>query len=285
MAGSWRVVERPGRDILGEGLFWSARAGALFWTDILGRRLSRLELATGDVCQWDMPEYIGWIIERARGGFVVGLQSGFHRLTLDPLALEPLHDPEPDLPANRLNDAKADGHGNIWAGTMPVSCEGATGALYRLGANGRVTRADSGITIANGPAVSPDGQTLYHTDTRARTVWRFALGPDGIAGKTVHLAFGPGDNPDGMTCDADGGLWIAFYGAGTIRRFAADGQETARIGLPTPQLTNVCFAGDALDRLFVTSAGDGRPDDPLAGALFEVDGHGCRGLAPHLYAG
>lgn len=281
----WRVIPRPQRDILGEGLFWSARRHALFWTDILGRKLWCLSFADNSIRHWDLPEFIGWVIERESGGFIAGLQSGFHRLDLDPLRLEALHDPEPHRPDNRMNDAKADPHGMIWAGTMPVSCEGASGALYRLTPAGAVTRHDQGITIANGPALSPDGQMLYHTDTRARTVYRFALRADGLGRRETHIVFPPGNNPDGMTCDADGHLWIAFYGAGCIRRFRPDGGLDRQIDLPTPQLTNVCFAGEGLDRLFVTSAGDGRPDDPMAGALFEVTGHGATGLAPHLYAG
>lgn len=281
----WQPIPRPERDMLGEGLFWSARQNALFWTDIIGRKLWRLSFADDGLRHWDLPEYIGWIIERQGGGFIAGLQSGFHALETDPFRLAPLHDPEPHLPDNRMNDAKADRHGGIWAGTMPVSCQGASGALYHLAADGAVTQHDRDITIANGPAISPDGQTLYHTDTAARTVWRFPLTAQGLGPRATHIVFPRGDHPDGMTCDADGGLWIAFYGAGCIRRFHGDGSLDRQIDLPTPQLTNVCFAGERLDRLFVTSAADGRPDDPLAGALFEVTGHGATGLVPHLYAG
>ena len=290
IATSWRVVDRPERDLLGEGLLWSARENAVFWTDIIGRKLWRLALDDGGIRHWQMPEMIGWIIERQAGGFVVGLQSGFHRLDLDPFRLTAIANPHPERPANRLNDAKADAAGRIWAGSMPVS-DGppaqwpATGALYRLDPDGRVTSHDDGLTIANGPALSPDGTTLYHTDSARGAVYRFALLPDGSLGpRTRHLEFDRRQGaPDGMTCDADGGLWIAFFGGARVARYTPDGGFDRAIALPTPNITNVAFAGAGLDRMFVTSSGQGLTD-AHAGALFEVD-PGCTGLAPHRFAG
>lgn len=282
----WHLIARPQRDILGEGLLWSPRSQCLYWTDILGLKLWQMRLADGAITGHEMPGRIGWVVERASGGLMAGIDRRLCRL--DPATMQPetLAELEPELPGNRLNDAKADAQGRIWAGTMDAACEAPTGSLYRLDPDGTVTRYDTGITIANGPALSPDGAILYHTDTRQRIVWRFALHADGTLGpRRVHLQFARGDNPDGMCCDSQGHLWIAFYGAGCVRRFTPDGQPDRQIDLPTPQLTNVCFAGPNLDRMFVTSAADGRQDDALAGALFEVDTGGVTGLAPHLFAG
>lgn len=286
-----RPIPRECRDILGEGLLWSARDNALFWTDILGRKLWRMHLEDEQITHWDMPEAIGWIIERAIGGYVVGLQSGFYRLELEPFRLELIGNPQPERPGNRLNDAKADRHGRIWAGSMPFAEQPSTnwpasGALYCLDPSGRITRHDDGITIANGPAFSPDGSVLYHTDSRTGQVWKFAVHSDGTLGpREPHLQFDTARGaPDGMTCDREGGLWIAFYSGAKVARFRADGSLDREIALPTPQITNVCFAGADQTRMFVTSAGDGRADDPLAGALFEVDA-GAVGLPPHQYLG
>lgn len=286
-----RPIPRATRDILGEGLLWSARENALFWTDILGRKLWRMRLENEQITHWDMPEAIGWIIERASSGFVVGLQSGFYRLELEPFRLQLIGNPQPGRPGNRLNDAKADRHGRIWAGSMPFAEQPSTnwpasGALYCLDPSGWITCHDDAITIANGPAFSPDGTVLYHTDSRIGQVWKFAVHPDGTLGpRETHLQFDAGKGaPDGMTCDREGGLWIAFYSGAKVARFHPDGQLDREIALPTPHITNVCFAGADLSRMFVTSAADGRPDDPLAGALFEVE-PGAVGLAPHQYSG
>lgn len=286
-----RPVPRDTRDILGEGLLWSARENALFWTDILGRKLWRMRLTDEHISHWDMPEAIGWIVERARGGFVVGLRSGFHHLELEPFRLELIGNPQPERPGNRLNDAKADARGRIWAGSMPFADQPSTnwpasGALYCLDPSGEITRHDDGITIANGPALSPDGKVLYHTDSRIGQVWKFTINADGSLGpREPHLQFDTSKGaPDGMTCDSEGGLWIAFYSGAKVARFHPDGQLDREIALPTPQITNVCFAGTDLSRMFVTSAADGRPDDPLAGALFEVEA-GAIGVQPHQYLG
>ena len=286
-----RPILRDTRDILGEGLLWSARENALFWTDILGRKLWRMNLEGEQITQWDMPEAIGWIIERAAGGFVVGLQSGFYRLDLEPFRLELIANPQPERPGNRLNDAKADVRGRIWAGSMPFAEQPSTnwpasGALYCLDPSGAITRHDDGITIANGPAFSPDCTVMYHTDSRIGQVWKFAMHADGSLGpREPHLQFDTAKGaPDGMTCDQAGGLWIAFYSGAKVARFHSDGRLDREIALPTPQITNVCFAGTDLSRMFVTSAADGRSDDPLAGALFEVD-CGAVGILPHQYLG
>jgi len=285
---SARVVEGGGRSTLGEGVTWSARRGAVFWVDILGKAVRRLSLADGRVTRWDVPERTGWLIERREGnGFVAGLQSGFHLLTLPDgggaAVVEKMHDPEPDLPDNRMNDAAADPAGRIWAGTMPFSCEGATGALYRLDPNGSVARVDAPYTISNGPAIAPDGRSLFHTDTALDTVFRFAINDDGSLGpRSEHIRFdGSAGHPDGMTLDADGCLWVAHWGGSRVTRFDPAGRAMRHIPLPASQITRMAFAGPDLSRMFVTSAADG-VDEPLAGALFEVDPD-CRGLPTLAY--
>lgn len=281
-----RIVPGSGRSLLGEGPLWSARQQAVYWVDILGRRLYRLTLGDGAVNHWDMPEPIGWVIERRdRPGFIAGFANGFAELSLDPLTIVAIADPEPDKPANRMNDAKADSAGRIWAGTMAADCKGQCGSLYRLDPDRRWSRMDGPYGIANGPAISADGRTMLHTDTAANTIYRFALNDDGSLGpREPFIRFERGwGHPDGMTFDADGGLWVACWGASRVTRFTPDGEPERSIELPASQITSCTFAGDDLDRMFVTSAADG-VDEPHAGALFEVD-PGCRGLPTLAFAG
>lgn len=284
----YTIVDRGAlRDTLGEGLLWSSRDTALYWTDILAPALNRLSLADGAIDRWAMPEPIGWVIERRTApGFIAGFQSGFAELTIDPIAITPMLDPEPDLPDNRLNDAKADRAGRIWAGSMPFAADRPTGSLYRLDTDRQVIRMDTGYIVANGPAFSPDGRWLYHNDTGLRRVYRFALTEDGMLGeRTTFIQFAADwGRPDGMTVDAEGGLWIAHWGGGRISRFTPDGTLDRSIALPASQITNICFAGPDLDRMFVTSAAEGLADEPLAGCLFEVRS-GVRGLPPGTFAG
>ena len=284
-----RKVERGGvRDTLGEGLLWSERDNAVYWTDILAPALNRLSLGSGAVERWPMPEMIGWVVEREHApGLIAGFRSGFAALELEPLRVTPLVDPEPHLPGNRLNDAKADRHGRIWAGTMPVGADRPTGALYRLGHDLQCEQVDSGYVVANGPAFSPDGRWMYHNDTGRGTVYRFALGADGTAGAREPFIQFPPDwgRPDGMTVDSEGHLWIAHWGGSRVSRFTPEGALDRWIPLPATQITNVCFAGSDLSRMFVTSAAEGREEEERdAGALFEID-PGVRGLPPHRFRG
>jgi sugar lactone lactonase YvrE len=128
---------------------------------------------------------------------------------------------------------------------------------------------------------------MYHTDSGRRTVYRFEMSAIGELGaRTPFLTFPLGwGAPDGMTVDREGHLWIAHWDGGRISRFSPSGDQIFECMLPASQITNCAFAGDKLDRLFVTSAAIGKPDEPLAGALFEVDPQGHAGLAPRLFAG
>jgi sugar lactone lactonase YvrE len=273
---------------LGEGLLWSARDNAIYWVDILAPALHRYSLTTTQVTTWQMPEKIGWVIERRdHPGFIAGLQSGFHTLTLDPVVCASIVDPEPHLPGNRMNDAAVDKFGRIWAGTMDCAIAEVTGSLYCFDTTHTVSKRDSDYLITNGPAFGAEHECMYHTDTGRSVVYRFDLSADGtISGKREFLKF-PEEwgTPDGMTVDAQGGLWIAHWGGSRVSRFNPDATLDRCVALPASQITNCVFGGENLDRLFVTSAAEGKADEPLAGAVFEVDPQGVRGIAPNLFAG
>ena len=280
-----RVVARDRRDDLGEGPLWSERDDAIYWTDILGHRINRLSLGTSAVESWRMPDYTGWVIERERGGFIAGIGREIVELDADGAIQGLLAPLEPDRADNRVNDAKADAAGRVWAGSMPITADKPTGAFYRLDLDGAATRVDDGYRIANGPAISGDGRTLLHTDSGLGIIYRFALDADGKLGERAEfIRFEPHwGKPDGMTFDATGGLWVACWGGGCVMRFTPDGQRDRIIELPASQISSCTFAGANLDRMFVTSAAVD-VDEPLGGALFEVD-PGCRGLPTHRYRG
>jgi sugar lactone lactonase YvrE len=279
--------------LLGEGPLWSPREAALYWVDIKAPALHRYRPSDGDTTSWTMPEPIGWVIERANGeGFVAGFKDrGFAFLTPGTMAPETIGQPEPDYPDNRFNDAKADAAGRIWAGTMDDNEREASGALYRLDPDLEWYRMDRGYTVTNGPAISPDQRRLYHTDTFEGTVYAFDLADNGkLSNKRAFVTIPEGDGyPDGMTCDAEGGLWVCHWGGWRITRFTPHGEVDRVIEMPVAQVTSCTFGGPEFDRLYVTSASVGlddeeREEQPLAGGLFEIV-PGVKGLPAGQFGG
>ncbi|OHT20626.1 SMP-30/gluconolactonase/LRE family protein [Edaphosphingomonas haloaromaticamans] len=277
-----RVVPRDRVDVLGEGLFWSVRDGALLWTDILGRRINRFRPATGQVESWEVGDVVGWIIGRAKGGFVAGIGRSIAQVSFDPFICETLADIPGEPATNRVNDAAADPQGQLWLGTMPYACDAPTGSFYRFSKGGISRAAPEPFTIPNGPAIDPTGRFLLHTDSAMGVIFRHEL-HDGVLGpREPFVTFENGwGSPDGMAFDAEGHLWVACWGAGCVTRFSPEGRPVRRIELPASQISNCTFGGADLDRLYVTSAADG-VDEEHGGALFEVD-PGCRGLPPFPY--
>lgn len=286
MASHYEILV-DAKNQLGEGPVWKPRQDALFWVDIVERRLWRRTGATGEISHWQMPEPIGWIVERAgRTDFLVGLKSGVASFNIESGAISPVVDPEPDRPDNRLNDAKVDAAGRLWFGTKDDVADTPSGALYRLDTDGMLTRQDDGYVVTNGPAFSPDGRTLYHNDSGRGLVYRYALSPDGsISDRQVFIMFEKAwGYPDGMTTDAEGGIWIAHWGGSRISRFDPEGKLIRSWHLPALNITSCTFGGSALDRLFITSASLGSPGNQADGALFEIDPE-VRGLPAVPYGG
>lgn len=268
-----KQIETPVRDILGEGPMWSARQSALFWVDIFGEALNRLDIESGEVTRWAIGERIGWIVER-RGepGYLVGLKSGFASLSLEPFELRRIGNPEPERPQNRLNDAKVDKAGRLWAGSKDDSDQEASGALYRLDPDLTWHRCDDGYLVTNGPAFGSDGRTCYHCDSGRRLVYAFDVSEDGeLSNRRVFIRFeNDWGYPDGLTMDARGGLWVAHWDGSRISRFTSSGTLDRSIALPTARVTSMTFGGSDLSRLFVTTASFGLDGDSKAGSLFEV---------------
>lgn len=278
---------------LGEGTLWSQRRLALYWVDILSRRLHRYTPEGERRETWDFKEEISAVAERANApGLLVTLKSGFAFFDPETQSLEPILNPEPDRPANRFNDGKCDAAGRFWGGTMDFACVASTGALYRLDAQLRCTRCIDGYNITNGPTWSRDGRTMYFTETGARQVnaFDFSMETGEMSNRRLWLQFSAADGkPDGMTTDAEGRIWIAHWGASCVTCRDESGRVLARIDLPTAQITDCVFGGPQLTTLYISSAADGLSDEdlarqPLAGGVFVVETD-ARGLPPNDFRG
>lgn len=296
---SARVVLKTGCQ-LGEGLHWDQANGRLWLVDIHGCRIVRWELDSSTWQEWEAPERVGWVLSTGNlQEKLVGLQGGMAHMHLpegarDCRLLKWVARPFKAGVPLRLNDAKTDAKGRVWAGSLNNDDESQPdGRLYRLDELGRCEEVDGPYGVANGPAISPCQTLMLHTDSAARTIYAFDLDVEAgsLSNKRVWLRFTEADGyPDGMTFDAQGRVWVAHWGGGCVSRFSADGRLTHRVALPTDHVTNVCFAGPRLERLFVTTARQGLSAEqlaaqPSAGHLFEIDPAGSTGLAPTPVAG
>jgi xylono-1,5-lactonase len=273
----------------GEGPVWVEREQALYWVDINGRKIFRLK--DEKVTDWRTPMRVGSIAPRASGGFVAGTDEGFAFIDLDAERFETFDHPERHLPRNRFNDGKLDRSGRFWAGSMDDGEREATGSLYRLDPDLSWVRVDEGYRVTNGPAFSPDGRRMYHNDSARQLTYAFDLdGRGNASNRTVLASYGEGDGyPDGMTVDAEGCLWIAFWDGWCVRRLSPVGARLDDVAVPVQRPTSCAFGGEGKDRLYITSARiglDGTDLDrqPLAGGLFMAD-VGVVGLAECEFAG
>jgi sugar lactone lactonase YvrE len=191
-----------------------------------------------------------------------------------------------------MNDGACDPQGRFWAGTMAYDESPGAGTLYRLELDGRCSTVLTGLTISNGIGWSPDGGTMYLSDSGTRLVEAFDF--DGVTGaisgrRTLVRIDEPGVAPDGLTVDEDGDIWVAMYGGWAVHRYGPEGSLRATLPMPVAQATSCAFGGDDRRTLFVTTGrerleeGDleGQPD---AGRVFSVVGLDARGegCAPYL---
>jgi D-xylonolactonase len=279
---------------LGEGLHWDHRHGVLWGVDIHGRTVWCWDTVSDAPTVWQLSQRVGWVLPvNSSEKLLLGLQEGFALADRsDPRKFEWLNRPFAGQPHMRLNDAKADSTGAVWAGSLNNDDESRTdGCLYRLSPGGEVRRVDDGYKVTNGPAIRNDGKLFLHTDSGSRTIYAFDL--DGHAGTlvnkriwmSVHASCG---YPDGMCFDSENCVWIAHWGAGCVCRYTVDARLLTRIEVPVSHVTNICFGGPNLDRIFVSTARIGLSSaalsqQPLAGTVFEIVDTGVKGLKPLSY--
>ena len=262
--------------MLGEGPIWVARDSALWFVDIKSRKVHRFDPASGDTANWDAPGEIGWILPTDDGAFLTGVEDGLYRFAPDGDGFSKLSEVEPDIPGNRQNDAAIDPAGRVWFGTMDNAEQDPTGHVYRFDA-GRVTNSGlAPVTITNGPAIAPDGRTLYAVDTLGRRIDAHTITETGeLTDKRAFLVLDESvkGSPDGAICDSEAGVWVGFYGGSAVRRYDPSGNMTDQIDFPVSNITKIALGGADGRDAYATTARKGLSEaqlreQPLAGNLF-----------------
>ncbi|MGD8168487.1 SMP-30/gluconolactonase/LRE family protein [Herbiconiux sp. P16] len=303
MAGSdgpVAVVQHPGGRWLGapaafhgEGAFWDAAIGALRSVDMLrGDVLTHREPGAADPGaapagggdpvgdpagggeRMRVGDVAALIRRRGAGGYVVATERGFALLD-DDLGLE-REIPVFGDPGVRLNEGACDAAGRFYCGSMAYDCAPGAGKLYRLDPDLSVHVALEHVTIPNGLVWTDGGTVALHADTADDAVYAYEFDP--VAGtfgeRAVFVDFaGVPGSPDGMALDVEGGLWVAMWGGGAVRRYDARGILTDVVPLPVTNPTSCAIGGQAGTTLFVTTSRQGLVDrvEPHAGQVYAID--------------
>ncbi len=292
------------RDLIGEGPAWDERGQRLLWVD-QERGLVHEARAEGagwaETRRWALERRLAAVVPRARGGMIVAGGDEVFALADDGGEAR-IARLDIDRARARINDAKCDPQGRLWAATLTTDFAHGASALYRIDPGGHVELMLDGITIGNGLEWSPDGELLYFVDSLTLSIDRFRF--DGrcgtLSGRSRLVTFARGDGaPNGLTVDRDGNLWAAATGAGEVRCLTPDGRIIRRVSIATPGATSCAFGGPDGSDLFITSLGRRMPEvarsiglteammtneGPSAGSLF-VCRPGVRGRPATAFAG
>jgi len=288
------------RNATGESPVWHAAEQALYWVDIPARKLCRLAMDGGGVMQWDAPEMLGCISPLASigsaPGWIAGAETGVFQLTPGAggqLGFELLTAVDHAMPGMRFNDGRCDRQGRFLAGTMMMNMAPSprSGCVYSYTKNSGLVKLLDGFITPNGMAFSPDGRTLYLSDSHpsVQSVWAFDYDTESGTPSKRRLFIDmnplPG-RPDGAAIDADGCYWICGNDAGLVHRFTPQGKLDRSLPVPVKKPAMCAFGGAGLDTLFVTSIRPGGidlSDQPLAGGVFALY-PGVRGLPEPAFA-
>ncbi|MBD2892542.1 6-deoxy-6-sulfogluconolactonase [Actinomadura sp. RB99] len=255
----------------GEGPVWSSRWEGLRWVDMLAGDVMSLG-ADGTVGRRHVGGVAAALRPRRDGGAVIAVERGF--------ALEDVDGTITTLPelwgdeGVRMNEGGCDPEGRFYCGSMAYGKTPGAGALYRLDPSGAAVVVLDGVTISNGLDWSPDGRLAYYVDTATQKVAVFDFdGAEGLSGGRTFASIPPEDGaPDGLTVDAEGGVWVALNQGGAVRRYTPGDILDEVVEVPVRGVTACAFGGPGLDELFVTTSREGLPpgDASPAGALFRA---------------
>jgi sugar lactone lactonase YvrE len=251
----------------------------------------RYDWSSGRTQSWTLPEMVGSLAIRERGGLLLAMRSSISFFDPATGALERVAAPEAGRENMRFNDGKCDRQGRFWSGTMNDLVREPSGTLYRLDPQRGCVAQFNGLRTPNSLAWSPDGRIMYFADSRSQVIHAYPYEPatGELGAPRVFHTVEPPAIPDGATVDAEGFVWSALYGGSRVVRIAPDGRVDRTIELPVEQPTSCQFAGPNLDVLFITTARQRLTQEqlaqqPLAGALLAAD-VGVRGLPETRYRG
>jgi sugar lactone lactonase YvrE len=269
----------------GEGAFWDPAVGALRYVDMF--RGDVVTLQAGRSTRTHVGDVAALVRARAAGGYVVATEQGFALLDADLRVDREVRAFE--LADIRMNEGACDATGRLYCGSMAYDLRPHHGKLYRLDTDLSIHVVLERVSVPNGLVWASDGGTAFHADTVEGRVNAYevdvATGAFGASSVFIDFALLPGA-PDGMAMDEEGGLWVAMWQGGAIRRFDATGRHTDAIPTGVSNPTSCAFGGADGRTLYITTSRDGLGGrtEPHAGQVLAVE-VGVRGAPVHAFGG
>ena len=272
--------------LLGESPLWHPGEQVLYHCDIPGHTLNRFDPASSAHAHWRFDTDVACCAPMLDGALLLAMRDGLWRFDPATGQRSALAEPPYDMATERFNDGKCDPRGRFWVGTIYEPRDPPNAALYRF-SDGVLTRQADRITVSNGLAWSPDGRTMYWSDTQAHSVYAFDFDPasGGLSQRRVFANFAakqPGESldayggrPDGAAVDVEGCYWVAMFEGQRLLRLSPDGALLREVRLPVRCPTMPCFGGADLKTLYITTARENRPvaelaAQPLAGCVLSL---------------
>jgi D-xylonolactonase len=254
LATGYGLIEAP---------VWDAAKG-LYFSDVLTGGIFLLAPSGSVSTVLPRRRGIGGMALHERGGLVIGGRDIRYESLADAPAAPLLeHTAVPD--AIGFNDLTTDARGRVYVGSLAFRVFAGDapkpGYLHVIDLDGTVRTISDGIWLTNGLGFSPDGTRLYHSDSHEDLVRVYDVRDDGSVGAWRIFARLGGGVPDGLAVAADGSVWVALARAGCVGVFEPDGSERARIAVPLPMVTSVCFGGSDLQDLYVVTGSEGGPHE------------------------
>lgn len=276
---------------LGEGLHWDSERNALWFVDISNHFLFFYDFDTQELKKKIFNQPIGWVISIPNSDkILIGLQSGIAYFNFFDLNdnIDWITKDFPGKIDQRLNDAKIDKYGRLWFGSISTVDESnPIGSLARFDfKNNKLEIIDTNYKVTNGPAFNFDNTIMLHNDSGNKVTYKFKLDKESgeILDKSIWRTYEEQEGyPDGMNFDIEDNVWIAHWGVGKVCKYDIYGNLLNSVSIPTPNVTNVCFGGKDLDRLFVSTASDiiyttHNNSHELGGSIFEIKGINSKGV-------
>ena len=306
------IATIPVQNTLGEGAIWDGQSDCIWWTDIENAHIFQYQLLTQKLVTHEMPMRVGcFALTEREGQLIVAFDIGIAHYHYHTKQLTWIATPEKHLLNHRFNDGRVDRQGRFWAGTMVEDITSSVlprtlhqgikrygknaeplGALYCVDSHNHTLQVLDGIGISNSLCWSPDSKILYHADSTQRQIIQYNFDPSSAKLSQPRLfANTPiGIFPDGAEVDAEGYVWVALWGGGSVVRFSPDGEIDLTLPLPVSNPTSVAFGGPHLDWLIITSARHSLSqtilaNEPLAGNVFIYQLNDVHGLASPRFNG